>query len=99
MPEPAAHGLFLDNQTVPPGGRSLLAVVDPADGSIIGSVARASADDARAAMESCAKAQPAWEAIGASARAAILLRAAERLRSRREELALSLIHISEPTRP
>jgi acyl-CoA reductase-like NAD-dependent aldehyde dehydrogenase len=83
----SVHGIFLDNEVVPPRGRPSFHVVDPADGSIVGSVVRAGADDARAAMESAAKAQPAWEAIGAAARGRILLGAAERLRSRREELA------------
>jgi acyl-CoA reductase-like NAD-dependent aldehyde dehydrogenase len=87
MSAPSVHGLFLDNAVVPPGGRPVLDVVDPSDGSLAGRVARASADDARAAMESSLRAQPAWEAIGAAARARILLRGAERLRARKEELA------------
>jgi acyl-CoA reductase-like NAD-dependent aldehyde dehydrogenase len=87
-----ARGPFLDNQLLPPGGREVSDVIDPADGSVVGRVVRASADDARAAMESAAKAQPAWEAMGAAARAKILLRAAERLRSRSEELAQLITH-------
>lgn len=85
-------GLFLDNQTVPPGGRTTADVIDPADGSVVGHVARGTADDARAALESAAKAQPAWDAVGAAERAKILLRAAERLRARSEELALLITH-------
>ena len=85
-------GLFLDNQLLPLGGRASAEVTDPADGSVVGRVARATADDARAAIESAAKAQPAWEAVGAAARAKILLRAAERLRARSEELAQLMTH-------
>ncbi len=81
------RGLFLDNASVPIGTRATLDVVDPADGSIVGRAARATRDDARAAMDSAARAQPAWEAIGAAARAKILVRAAERLRARADELA------------
>ncbi len=44
-------------------------------------------DDARAAMDSAATAQPAWERQGAAARGKILLQAAERLRARADELA------------
>jgi len=85
-------GIFLDNQLVPLGGRSTFDVTDPADGSLVGHVARGTADDARAAIESAAKAQPAWEALGAAARGKILLRAAERLRARSDELAQLITH-------
>jgi len=85
-------GLFLDNQNLPVQGHDLSAVTDPADGTIVGRVVRASADDARAAVESAEKAQPGWEAIGAAARAKILLRAAERLRARADELARLITH-------
>lgn len=87
MSTPATFGLFLENVSVPLGDRAAIDVFDPADGTLVGKVARATRDDVRAAMDSAAKAQPAWEAIGAAARAKILLRAAERLRARGEELA------------
>ncbi len=87
MPTSAAAGPFLDNAYVRLDGRAVDDVLDPADGSVVGQVARASRDDARAAVESAARAQPAWEAIGAAARGKVLLRAAERLRARSEELA------------
>ncbi len=87
MSAPSVQGLFLDNEVVPLGGRAAAEVIDPADGSVVGRVARATADDAKAAMESAAKAQPRWEALGAVARGKILLRAAERLRARSDELA------------
>lgn len=87
MPSASVHGLFLDNAAVPPGDRPTFDLVDPADGTRVGSVARANREDARAAMDSAARAQPAWEAVGAAARAKILLRAAERLGARKEELA------------
>ena len=86
------RGLFLDNQFLPVGGRRVSEIIDPADGTTFGRVARATADDARAAIESAAKAQPAWEAIGAAARAKVFLRAAERLRARAEELAGIITH-------
>ncbi|MGD0249551.1 MAG: aldehyde dehydrogenase family protein [Thermoplasmata archaeon] len=87
MATPPVHGIFLDNAVVPVGGRATAPVVDPADGSVVATVAKATRDDARAAMESSARAQPCWEALGAAARARILLRAAELLRGRAEELA------------
>jgi len=87
MSEEPVRGLFLDNSYLPIGGRASIDVLDPADGSLVGRVARATRDDARAALDSAARAQPGWEAIGAAARAKVLLRAAERLRARSEELA------------
>ncbi len=87
MAAAGVHGLFLDNVVVPPGDRAAFDVLDPADGSVLGRVVRSTRDDARAAMDSAARAQPRWEAIGAAARGKILLGAADRLRARSEELA------------
>lgn len=80
-------GLYLNNEVVRPKGRPTFAVVDPADGSAVGTAVRATADDARAAMDAAHEAQPAWEALGGAVRARILVRAAELLRARRTELA------------
>jgi lactaldehyde dehydrogenase / glycolaldehyde dehydrogenase len=87
MAAPTVHGLFLDNASVPLGGRATFPVIDPADGIPFAQVARGTAEDVRAAMDSAARAQPGWEAIGAEARGKILRRAADRLRGRAEELA------------
>ncbi len=87
MSASSVHGIFLDNQSVPTGVRATGGLVDPADGTVFATVAKATRDDARAAMESAARAQPGWEAIGAAARAKVLVRAAEHLRGRAEELA------------
>ena len=87
MSAPEVHGLFLDNARVPVGDRAAFDVRDPADGTLVGRVARGNRDDARAAVDSAHRAQPGWEAIGAAARGKILLSAAERLRARAEELA------------
>ena len=80
-------GSFIDNTFLESTGRAVQSVRDPADGSEVGRVTRATADDAGAAMESSAHAQPDWEARGGAARAKILRRAAEILRTEREELA------------
>ncbi len=80
-------GLFLDNEFRRPSDHDQLPVLDPADGSEVGRVIRATPDDAKAAMESAGAAQPAWEALGGAARARILRRTAEILRSEAEELA------------
>ncbi len=82
-----AAGLFRDNETHLPADRATFDIHDPADGSLVGTATRASAEDARAAMDSAHAAQPAWEALGGAARARILVRGAELLRARRAELA------------
>ncbi len=87
MPVPEVRGCFLNNEYVPPHGRSTFDVVDPADGSRVGTVVRGTKEDAEAAMESAAAAQPEWERLGGAARGKVLLRAAERLRARADELA------------
>lgn len=80
-------GLFLDNALTDPRARATDVVHDPATGEEVERVVRATAEDARAAMDSAARAQGPWEALGGAARAAILRRAATILRAEAEELA------------
>ncbi|MEM0129814.1 MAG: aldehyde dehydrogenase family protein [Thermoplasmata archaeon] len=87
MPDAPLPGPWIDNAYLPPDGRPRMSVVDPADGSTVGTLSAATADDARAAIDSAHRAQSAWEAMGAAARGAILLRAAERMRAGAEDLA------------
>jgi D-glyceraldehyde dehydrogenase (NADP+) len=87
----AARGIFLENEFLS-ADRPKVPLVDPATGSRFARVTQASAEDARAAMDGAERAQPKWDAIGGHARAKILLRAAELLRRRKEELALLITH-------
>jgi acyl-CoA reductase-like NAD-dependent aldehyde dehydrogenase len=87
MPASEVRGCFLDNQYVPSSDRPTFDVIDPADGSRVGTVVRGTKEDAAVAMESAARAQPEWERLGGAARGKILLQAAERLRARTDELA------------
>jgi D-glyceraldehyde dehydrogenase (NADP+) len=87
MPAARALGPLLGNESLPSKGRDGFVVIDPSDGRPVATVAAATADDARAAMESSAAAQPGWEAIGAVARAKYLLGAASALRAKQDELA------------
>jgi acyl-CoA reductase-like NAD-dependent aldehyde dehydrogenase len=80
-------GLFLEGRFGPTKGRDTIEVRDPSDRSLVGRAVAATGEEGRAAMESAARAQPEWEAIGGSARAQILLRAAELLRAESEGLA------------
>ncbi|HKS59948.1 MAG TPA: aldehyde dehydrogenase family protein, partial [Thermoplasmata archaeon] len=83
----AVRGIFLDNRFTVPKGRDSFEVVNPADLRPIGRVTKATAEDAREAMDSAASAQPKWESVGAAARAKVLTRAAESLRPQAEEWA------------
>jgi acyl-CoA reductase-like NAD-dependent aldehyde dehydrogenase len=79
--------LYLDGAFRSPDQREVVDVIDPATGRPIGSAVSASAEDAEAAMDGAARAQPGWDAIGTVARARYLVRAAEFLRGRRAALA------------
>lgn len=87
MTAPRTGRLWIDNHALAARGAPTFEVHDPADGSLVGTAVDATRDEVARAMESAARAQPAWEALGGAARAAILLAAAERLRHRRVELA------------
>lgn len=79
--------LYLDGAFLTPKGRTTFDLTDPSTGRISGTAVVATADDANAAMDGADAAQPAWEAIGAAARARYLVAAADRLRARAPELA------------
>jgi len=66
-------------------------VIDPSNGEIIASVASATTDDARAAVDAAEAAGTAWAATSPRARAAVLLRAYEVMMERRDELAALIV--------
>ena len=69
-----------------PGSGEALQIANPADESqIVGSVRLASVADAERAIASAHAAQPDWDAMGVSERAAILRRAADAFESHRGE--------------
>jgi acyl-CoA reductase-like NAD-dependent aldehyde dehydrogenase len=80
--------LYLNGQFLPTKGRATFPVIDPSTGQPAGSAVAGTPDDARAAMEGAARAQPGWEAIGSVARARFLTGAANGMRARASELAL-----------
>jgi len=67
-----------------------LASIDPADGTTVGTVAAASAEDVDLAVERAvaAQADPAWQRMLPHVRARLLARAADLIEARHEELAL-----------
>jgi succinate-semialdehyde dehydrogenase/glutarate-semialdehyde dehydrogenase len=69
-------------------GPGRFAVDDPATGEILCDVADAGEDDARAALDAAAAAQPAWAATAPRERGEILRRAFDAINARVDELAL-----------
>jgi RHH-type proline utilization regulon transcriptional repressor/proline dehydrogenase/delta 1-pyrroline-5-carboxylate dehydrogenase len=69
-----------------PGSGETLQLVNPADESRrVGTVVQATAADAERAVASAHAAQPAWDALGADKRAAILLKAADAFEANRDQ--------------
>ena len=70
-------------------GRTL-AVINPADESVVAEVAYGSKQDAERAIAAAARALPAWRALSAYDRAKILKKTAELMRDRADQIARSL---------
>lgn len=67
-----------------------LKVTNPANGEVVGEVAHGNEVDARRALEAAHKAFPQWSSLTAKARADYLHKAADIVRSRIDEIALTL---------
>jgi len=65
-----------------------IAVKNPADGSSLGDVEEATAEDIDRAVDAARKAQPAWRAMAPTQRAAAVRQMAQKVRDHAEELAL-----------
>jgi len=65
-------------------------VFNPATGDVWATVADANRDDARAAIESAARAQPAWAQLPFTERANLLLRVADVLERRKQDFVAAL---------
>ncbi len=75
-----------------------LKVSNPFDGSLLLEIEQADRDDLDAAYAKAAEVQPAWAALGPSARAAVLYKAVEVFDRRHEEIVDWLIRESDSTR-
>lgn len=75
-----------------------LKVSNPFDGSLLLEIEQADRDDLDAAYAKAAEVQPAWAALGPSARAAVLYKAVEVFDRRHEEIVDWLIRESGSTR-
>lgn len=81
-------GLFIGGQWRDAEGGATLDVTDPSTGEVLVSIASATENDARDAMDAAANAQADWAATSARSRGEILRRAFDLLQERREEFAL-----------
>ena len=81
-------GLFIGGEWRDATGGETLDVEDPSTGEAIASVADATPDDAKAALDACCAVQEEWAAHPPRERGEILRRAFEALSERTEELAV-----------
>ena len=89
-PELFRDDLFVDGAWVPSADGTRLEVVDPADGLPLGSVAGATRDDVRRAIDAADRALPAWSAMPAKERSAILRRWFDLMVESADDLAVIL---------
>ncbi|MDQ0469545.1 NAD-dependent succinate-semialdehyde dehydrogenase [Labrys wisconsinensis] len=80
-------GLFIDGAWRPARDGATLAVIDPADEEVIGTIPRAGPADLDDALAALAAAAPRWRAVSGWERSAVLRRIAAELRARAEEAA------------
>ena len=66
--------------------------MNPFDGTVFARIPASSAADAQRAIEAADRAFPAWAAMGARARQALFLKAADILERRADELVLTMAH-------
>ena len=87
MADSSPTDLFIGGEWRPAASGERFDVVDPGTEEVIARVANGGADDARAAAEAAAAAQPGWAATAPRQRAEVLRRSWELLTERADELA------------
>jgi len=86
----AAIGHFIDGRWTDPAGRDVIAVTNPADGSIVGAVVAGDANDVESAVASARAAFGAWAQRPMDERIAYVEALAEGLERHRDRLAQTL---------
>ncbi|KAI1905762.1 hypothetical protein LOZ61_004786 [Ophidiomyces ophidiicola] len=84
---PAVHSPYYEGAVQETSSRVSFDTIDPSNGSVLASIEVASSHDLEAAVESARRAFPVWSKTPPSARAKVLLKAAEILRRRNDEIA------------
>jgi hypothetical protein len=97
--EPVQNQLFIDGEFVDSEARSRIPVLNPHDNSLITEVAEAQKADIDRAVEAARKAFPAWAKLAAADRGRLLLKLADAIEARSDELAtLESIDTGHPLR-
>jgi aminomuconate-semialdehyde/2-hydroxymuconate-6-semialdehyde dehydrogenase len=78
---------YIDGAFCPPAGGTYLDNLEPATGEVYSLIPDSGADDVAAAVAAAKKAYPGWSALTASERSKHLMRVANRIEERLEELA------------
>ncbi len=96
--QPEHHGLFIGGRWRPATGDATFDVLDPADTSVLASVADGNADDAMAALDAAVAAQQDWATTPPRDRGEILRRAFELITARADDFAdLMSLEMGKPT--
>ena len=86
--ESAPHQLLIGGEWRDAGAGATLSVEDPSTGESLCEIADATPEDAQAAIDAAAEAQPEWAATAPNERSEILYRAFEALTEQADDLAL-----------
>src|SRR5690606_19108540 len=78
---------YVDGEWIDADGGGMIVVVDPADGSRLGTVPKCGAAETRRAIDAAERAWPAWRAKTAKERAGILRRWHDLMMANQEDLA------------
>lgn len=84
-------GLYIAGQSQPASDGAEFEVIDPATEEVLATVANASEEDGRAAVEAASEAFPAWAATAPRERAEILRKAFDLMSARREDFARLMV--------
>ncbi len=79
---------YIDGAWVKAASGAMIPVLNPADGSVIGTVPKMGAQETRSAIDAAARAFPAWRAKTGKERAALLRKWFELILAHQEDLAL-----------
>jgi betaine-aldehyde dehydrogenase len=91
------NGTYINGKAICGSGNEKFSVINPATGSLITEVSASSSEEVELAVESAIQGQIIWAEMTAVARARVLLKAADILRSRNAELAeLETINTGKP---
>jgi aldehyde dehydrogenase (NAD+) len=96
---PVQNNLFIDGEFLEAEARSRIPVLNPHDNSLITEVAEAQKADIDRAVEAARKAFPGWARMAAADRGRLLLKLADAIESRADELArLETLDTGHPLR-